>query len=125
MTPPKRTAKKAAKKAPAKKAAAKKPAAKKAPAKKAAAKKAPAKKAPAKKAPAKKAPAKKSAAPAAVVKVPTSQIKAAAKAASGSGSLRSSAEFIDAFNVEVNEMLARAVKRAEGNKRGTLRPGDV
>ncbi len=117
MTPPKRTAKKAAKKST-KKAPAKK-AAKKAPAKKAAkksAKKAPAKKA-AKKATRRSAP--KAAAPAAVM-ISKSRVKDHLK---GKG-LRSGDDVIAAVNAMVVEMLDDAAKRAEGNGRRTVRPVD-
>ena len=109
----KSTAKKAAKKAPAKKAA------KKAPAKKAA-KKAPAKKA-AKKT-AKKSTAKKATSSSADVQlVVASRIKEAARA----NDIRVAGDFADAFNAEVNDVLQRAINRAKGNGRGTLRPGDL
>ena len=115
-------AKKAAKKAPAKKAAkkapAKKSAAKKAPAKKGA-KKAPAKKAGAKKA-AKKAPAKKSGGDRPML-LSKSKIKETLK---GHGK-RTDSSLIDALNDEIHTMLQRATKRADDNKRGTVRPGDL
>ncbi|MBW3619720.1 MAG: hypothetical protein KY461_05700 [Actinobacteria bacterium] len=116
-------AKKAAKKAPAKKAAkkapAKKSAAKKAPAKKAA-KKAPAKKAGAKKAGAKKATAKKSGGDRPML-LSKSKIKETLK---GHGK-RTDSSLIDALNDEIHTMLQRATKRADDNKRGTVRPGDL
>ncbi len=115
MTPPKRTAKKAAKKAPAKKAAAKK-----APAKKAVAKKAPAKKAPAKKAPAKKGPAKKAAAAPTPILVSKSRTKEYLKARDK----RSGDDVIEALNNEVLALLDKAASRAEGNGRRTVRPAD-
>ncbi|MBW3659703.1 MAG: hypothetical protein KY457_13775 [Actinobacteria bacterium] len=115
-------AKKAAKKAPAKKSAAKK-----APAKKSAAKKAPAKKAPAKKAPAKKG-AKKSAAKKSTsgggdrpMLLSKSKIKETLK---GHGK-RTDSSLIDALNDEIHTMLERATRRADDNKRGTVRPGDL
>lgn len=120
MTPPKRTAKKAAKKAPAKKVAAKKAPAKKAPAKKVAAKKAPAKKVAAKKAPAKKAPAKKAAAAAAPMLISKSRTKDFLK---GKGK-RSGDDVIEALNAEVYALLEKASSRAEGNGRRTVRPTD-
>ena len=108
-------AKKAAKKAPAKKAAAKK-----APAKKAAAKKAPAKKA-AKKS-AKKAPAKKKAAASdKPMLVSKSKIKETLK---GHGK-RTDGSLFDALNDEIHALLEKAVNRAHGNKRGTVRPDDL
>jgi hypothetical protein len=117
--------------APAKKAAAKKSTAKKAPAKKATAKKAPAKKATAKKATAKKAAAKKATAK-----------KSTAKATAAGGSanvvvasklrevirgkdIRMAADFVSALNHEVHDLVERAVRRAKGNNRGTVRPSDL
>lgn len=110
-------AKKAAKKAPAKKAAAKK-----APAKKAAAKKAPAKKAGAKKAGSKKSAAKKATGggdkPMLLSK---SKVKETLK---GQGK-RTDSALIDALNDEIHGLLERAARRADDNKRGTVRPGDL
>lgn len=39
--------------------------------------------------------------------------------------LRSSADYLDAVNDAVRELLDRAAKRAKANKRGTLRPQDL
>ena len=111
-------------------------AAKKSTAKKAAAKKS-TKKSTAKKAPAKKAAAKKSTKKATkkatkkstarssgssdVQLVVASRIKEAAREAD----VRVGGDFADAFNAEVNEVLQRAIARAKGNNRATLRPGDL
>jgi hypothetical protein len=110
VTPPKRTAKKAA---------AKKPVAKKAVAKKPVAKKPVAKKAVAKKPVAKKAASRKAAAvlPMLVSKSRTKDfLKARGK--------RSGDDVIDALNDEVMAMLEKASLRAEGNGRRTVRPAD-
>lgn len=116
--PAKKTAKKAAaKKSPAKKTAAKKSTAKKAPAKKAA-KKAPAKKSSAKKSTAKKATASSSDKPMLISK---SKIKEALK---GHGK-RTDSSLFDSLNDEIHAMLEKAANRAEGNKRGTVRPNDL
>lgn len=104
MAPAKRAAKKTAKKAATKKTAAKKTAKK-------ATKKTAAKRT------AKKATSGGNA-PSLVV---GSRVKEAARARG----VRVSAEFTDAFNGEVAALLERAVSRAEGNKRGTLRPQDL
>ncbi len=50
-----------------------------------------------------------------------SRIKEAARAAD----IRVSGDFAEAFNAEVNEVLSRAINRAKGNGRATLRPGDL
>jgi hypothetical protein len=112
-------AKKSAKKAPAKKAA------KKAPAKKAA-KKAPAKKA-AKKAPAKKGAAKKSSAKkaSAASDKPMLVSKSKIKETLKDHGKRTDSSLFDALNDEIHTLLERAADRAEGNKRGTVRPGDL
>lgn len=112
-------AKKAAKKAPAKKAAAKKSAAKKAPAKKAATKKAGAKKAGTKKA------AKKSASRGSSADKPMLVSKGKIKETLKSHGKRTDSALIDALNDEIHGMLEKAANRAEGNKRGTVRPGDL
>jgi hypothetical protein len=39
--------------------------------------------------------------------------------------VRMSAEFVDALNEHVNEVIARATERAKGNGRSTVRPGDL
>jgi hypothetical protein len=122
-------------------APAKKAAAKKAPAKKATAKKAPAKKAAAKKAPAKKATAKKSTAKKSTAKKSTAK-RSTAKATAAGGSanvvvasklrevirgkdIRMAADFVSALNHEVHDLVERAVRRAKGNNRGTVRPSDL
>jgi hypothetical protein len=123
----------AAKKASAKKAPAKKAAAKKAPAKKAAAKKAPAKKAAAKKAPAKKAAAKKAPAKKAAAKRSASRANGAANVVVASklrevvkgNNIRMSSDFVSALNDEVHVLVERAVRRAKGNGRGTVRSADL
>jgi hypothetical protein len=114
----------AAKKATAKKATAKKATAKKATAKKATAKKATAKKATAKKATrggAKKATARKATAASGGNVVVASKVKEAIRGRD----VRMSAEFVDALNDHVNEVIAKATERAKGNGRSTVRPGDL
>ncbi len=109
-------AKKAAKKAPAKKAAAKKSTAKKATAKKAAAKKAPAKKA------AGKRTARKATASASKENlVVASKLRDAIR----SKDIRMAGDLVDALNDEVHALVDKAVARAKGNNRGTVRPSDL
>lgn len=108
MAAAKKTAKKATKKASAKKAT------KKATAKKAATKKS------TKKATAKKATKKATAASTGSVVV-TSKVKDAIKGQEA----RMSSDFVDALNAEVNETIARAVRRAKDNNRNTVRPQDL
>lgn len=111
MAPAKRTAKKAAKKTTAKKAVAKKPVAKKAVAKRPVAKKAAA-----------RAPARPAAG------LPTfvygSRVKEYVKTTSDSGAMRCPEDTLAALNEEIAQVVAAAVKRAEGNKRNTLRGVD-
>lgn len=38
---------------------------------------------------------------------------------------RMSGEFVDALNAEVDDMVGRAVERAKGNNRSTVRPQDL
>lgn len=119
MAAAKKTAKKPAKKA------AKKTTAKKAPAKKAAAKKSTAKKA-TKKAPAKKSSAKKSTKKTAAsgdkpMLLSKSKVKETLK---GHGK-RTDSALIDSLNDEIHALLEKAAGRADGNKRGTVRPGDL
>ncbi len=115
-------------------AAAKKTANKKA-TKKAAAKRAPAKQAAAKKATAKKAPAKKSSKKTSAKKttkkttgaasvgnvIVTSKVKEAVKA----GDVRMAGDFPEALNAEVQATIDKAIARAKGNNRGTVRPSDL
>ena len=108
----------AAKKATAKKAT-KKAATKKAATKKATAKKAATKTTTAKRATAKKATAKPAADTTSVVVA--SKVKEAVKGQD----VRMSGDFVDALNAEVNETIAKAVARAKGNNRGTVRPQDL
>jgi hypothetical protein len=123
----------AAKKSAAKKSTAKKATAKKASAKKATAKKATAKKATAKKATAKKASAKKSTAKKAAAKKTTASsgpresvlVASKLREAVRSHDVRMAGEFIEALNEQVHELIGKAVKRAKGNKRGTVRPDDL
>jgi hypothetical protein len=100
--------------APAKKSAAKKATAKKATAKKATAKKAT-------KRTAKKATAKKTAASSGGNVVVASKVREAVR----SQDIRMSSEFVEALNDEVNDLIVKAVDRAKGNSRGTVRPGDL
>jgi histone H3/H4 len=39
--------------------------------------------------------------------------------------IRMAGEFIEALNEQVHELISKAVKRAKGNKRGTVRPDDL
>lgn len=119
MAPAKKAAKKSTKKATAKKAPAKKAAAKKAPAKKAAKKST-------KKAAKKttKKTAKKSASRSAASRenvVVASKLRDAVRGQN----IRMSGDFAEALNAEVHDLVTRAVRRAKGNNRGTVRPTDL
>jgi hypothetical protein len=123
----KSTAKKAAsKKATAKKGTAKKSTAKKSTAKKSTAKKSTAKKGTAKKATAKKAAAKKSTASAGASGSKESVLVVSKlREAVRSHDIRMAGEFVEALNDQVHELISKAVNRARGNKRGTVRPDDL
>ncbi|HSK24834.1 MAG TPA: hypothetical protein VK906_16740 [Egicoccus sp.] len=103
------------------------------------AKKTAAKKTAAKKTAAKKTSAKKTAKKTAAKK--TAARKTAARGSSGGGEnllvtsklreairthdVRMASDLVEALNVHVHEVLARAVARAKGNGRGTVRPNDL
>jgi di/tripeptidase len=111
-------AKKAAKKAPAKKSTAKKSTAKKATAKKSTAKKA-TKKSTAKKAT--KRTAKRTGSASKENVVVASKLREAVK----SHDIRMAGDLVEALNDHVHEVIAKAVARAKGNNRGTVRPNDL
>jgi hypothetical protein len=115
--------------APAKKSAAKKGTAKKGTAKKSAAKRGTAKKSAVKRGTAKKATAKKGTAKKAAGRggASSDNVVVASKVRDtvrGSG-IRMSSEFTEALNAEVHGLISRAVQRAKGNGRGTVRPTDL
>lgn len=121
-----------AKKAAAKKSTAKKTAAKKATAKKTAAKRSTAKKTAAKKATAKKATAKKTAAKRTAAAaaggseqreglVIASKLKSAVK----KHDVRMASDFAHAVSDQVHELVEKAAKRAQANRRSTVRPDDL
>ncbi|MFA9428672.1 hypothetical protein [Egicoccus sp. AB-alg2] len=117
MAPAKKAAKSTAKKTAAKKTAAKKTAAKKTASKKTA------KKTAAKKTAGKKT-AKKTAASSAGARenvIVTSKLREAVR----SHDVRMSSDLVEALNEQVHELLAKAVDRAKGNGRGTVRANDL
>lgn len=109
----------AAKKTATKKAT-KKAAAKRAPAKKATAKKAPAKKS-SKKTSAKKTTKKTTGAASVGNVIVTSKVKEAVKASD----VRMAGDFPEALNAEVQATIDKAIARAKGNDRRTVRPSDL
>jgi len=126
MAPAKKAAKSTAKKTAAKKTAAKKTAAKKTAAKKTAKKtaaKKTSKKTAAKKT-AKKTAAKKTAARSAGTSenvIVTSKLREAIR----SHDVRMASDLVEGLNAHVHELLAKAVARAKGNGRGTVRSNDL
>lgn len=56
-----------------------------------------------------------------------SKVREAIKAKGGTGedAVRTSEEFLVALNEQVHQMIGKAIERARGNKRATLKPQDL